>query len=194
MKKFKTVTSILTPLSKVNIDTDQIIPKQFLKLITKTGFGKYLFYNWRYNNTGQKNPNFVLNDIKYKHSQILISGANFGCGSSREHAVWALVDYGFKVIIAPSFADIFYNNCFKNCLLPIILKQNIINKLINMHYTIKIDLKQQIIKTKKYDISFFIDKNKKNNLLNGFDYISYTLQYDDLISKYEKNSNVPLIL
>ena len=113
MKKFVNVTSIVTPLDKVNVDTDQIVPKQFLKLVQKTGFGKFLFYNWRYDENEKEKTDFVLNNSQYTNSQILISGANFGCGSSREHAVWALLDYGFLVIIAPSFADIFFSNCFK---------------------------------------------------------------------------------
>ena len=113
MKTFKKITSIVTPFRKINVDTDQIVPKQFLKLVTKSGFGKFLFYNWRYDKAEKPISDFVLNDEKYKDSKILVTGENFGCGSSREHAVWALQDYGFAVIIAPSFADIFYSNCFK---------------------------------------------------------------------------------
>ncbi len=129
MQSFKKVKTIITPLDQVNVDTDQIVPKQFLKLVQKSGFGKFLFYDWRYDDQGNLKSNFVLNNEKYKNSKILVAGDNFGCGSSREHAVWALQDYGFSVIIAPSFADIFYSNCFKNGLLPIVLKENIIAKL-----------------------------------------------------------------
>jgi 3-isopropylmalate/(R)-2-methylmalate dehydratase small subunit len=129
MKKFKKIISIVTPFDKANVDTDQIIPKQFLKLIQKTGFGKYLFYNWRFENDGSLKNDFVLNNPKYKNSQILIANENFGCGSSREHAVWALKDHGFSVIIAPSFADIFYSNCFKNGVLPILMPKNFVESL-----------------------------------------------------------------
>ena len=129
MQSFKKVKTIITPLDKVNVDTDQIVPKQFLKLVQKSGFGKFLFYNWRYDDQEHLKSDFVLNDSKYKNSKILVVGDNFGCGSSREHAVWALQDYGFSVIIAPSFADIFYSNCFKNGLLPIILDDKTVEKL-----------------------------------------------------------------
>ena len=131
MEPFKKIISIITPLDSVNVDTDQIIPKQFLKLVKKTGFGKYLFYNWRYDENENENSDFILNDQKYLGSKILVTGENFGCGSSREHAVWALQDYGFSVIIAPSFADIFYSNCFKNGILPIQLDEQIVQKLKN---------------------------------------------------------------
>jgi len=129
MQSFNKVTSIVTPLDKVNVDTDQIVPKQFLKLVQKSGFGKFLFFNWRYDENENEKSDFVLNDSKYANSQILVTGDNFGCGSSREHAVWALLDYGFSVIIAPSFADIFFSNCFKNGVLPISLEQKIVEKL-----------------------------------------------------------------
>ena len=128
MEQFKKIKTIVVPFDKVNVDTDQIVPKQFLKLIQKTGFGKFLFYNWRFDGNDQPNPDFILNDPKYKNSKILIAGDNFGCGSSREHAVWALQDYGFSVIIAPSFADIFSSNCFKNGLLAITLDPQTIEK------------------------------------------------------------------
>ena len=128
MESFKKVKSIITPLDKVNVDTDQIVPKQFLKLVQKSGFGKFLFYNWRFDEKENIKSDFVLNDSKYDGSQILVAGDNFGCGSSREHAVWALQDYGFSVIIAPSFADIFFSNCFKNGILPISLDQKIVEK------------------------------------------------------------------
>ncbi len=147
MDKFKKIKSIVTPFDKVNVDTDQIVPKQFLKLIQKTGFGKFLFYNWRFDNDEKPNSSFILNDPKYKNSKILITQDNFGCGSSREHAVWALQDYGFSVIIAPSFADIFFSNCFKNGLLAIILNSKIVEKLLKIQTEIEVDLENQIIKT-----------------------------------------------
>lgn len=193
MEPFKSIKSIAVPLLKVNIDTDQIIPKQFLKLVQKTGFGKFLFYNWRYDSSERPNSNFILNDPKYKNSKILLTGENFGCGSSREHAVWALVDYGFRVVIAPSFADIFFSNCFKNGLLPIVLDQKIINEIPN-DVEIEIDLQNQKIKTPSKEISFNIDPYKKKILLEGLDDISLTLQYEDKISEFEKKSNVPSVL
>ena len=148
MDPFKKINSIITPLDNVNVDTDQIVPKQFLKLVQKSGFGKYLFYNWRYDENEKPRENFVLNDEKFLNSKILVAGENFGCGSSREHAVWALQDYGFAVIIAPSFADIFYSNCFKNGILPIKLDENTVQKLRNESDEIEVDLENQKIKTK----------------------------------------------
>ena len=154
MDKFKKIKSIVTPFDKVNVDTDQIVPKQFLKLIQKTGFGKFLFYNWRFDSDEKPNSSFILNDPKYKNSKILITLDNFGCGSSREHAVWALQDYGFSVIIAPSFADIFFSNCFKNGLLAIILNSKIVEKLLKIQTEIEVDLDNQIIKTDTEIIPF----------------------------------------
>ena len=194
MKKFVNVTSIVTPLDKVNVDTDQIVPKQFLKLVQKTGFGKFLFYNWRYNENEKEKTDFVLNNPQYAHSQILISGANFGCGSSREHAVWALLDYGFLVIIAPSFADIFFSNCFKNGILPISLKQEIIDELLLENDPITVNLESQTITTSSNEISFEIDSHKKRILLEGLDDISQTLEYDDKIRQFEENSKIPSVL
>lgn len=194
MKKFVNVTSIVTPLDKVNVDTDQIVPKQFLKLVQKTGFGKFLFYNWRYDENEKEKTDFVLNNPQYTHSQILISGANFGCGSSREHAVWALLDYGFLVIIAPSFADIFFSNCFKNGILPISLKQEIIDELLLENDPITVNLESQTITTSSNEISFEIDSHKKRILLEGLDDISQTLEYDDKIRQFEENSKIPSVL
>ena len=131
MEKFKTVESRPAPLDSSNVDTDQIIPKQFLKRIERTGFGQFLFFDWRFNDDGTENDKFILNDSRFKNSEILLSQENFGCGSSREHAPWALRDYGFKVIISTSFADILYNNCFKNCILPIIVDEKHLNYLFN---------------------------------------------------------------
>ena len=194
MEPFKKVKSIITPLDKVNVDTDQIVPKQFLKLIHKSGFGKFLFYNWRYDEKENLKSDFVLNDSKYDNSEILVTGDNFGCGSSREHAVWALQDYGFSVIIAPSFADIFFSNCFKNGFLPISLDQKTVEKLQQELDTIEVDLEKQIIKTSSEEISFEIDSYKKKILLEGLDDIAQTLQFEDKISEFERESKVPSVL
>jgi 3-isopropylmalate/(R)-2-methylmalate dehydratase small subunit len=194
MEKFKKIKSIVTPFDKVNVDTDQIVPKQFLKLIQKTGFGKFLFYNWRFDSDEKPNSSFILNDPKYKNSKILITLDNFGCGSSREHAVWALQDYGFSVIIAPSFADIFFSNCFKNGLLAIILNSKIVEKLLKIQTEIEVDLENQIIKTDTEIIPFQIDEYKKKNLLNGLDEIALTLKYQNKILEYEKKSPISSLL
>jgi len=194
MEPFKKVKSIITPLDKVNVDTDQIVPKQFLKLIHKSGFGKFLFYNWRYDENENVKSDFILNDSKYDNSKILVTGNNFGCGSSREHAVWALLDYGFSVVIAPSFADIFFSNCFKNGVLPISLDQKIVENLQQELDTIEVDLEKQIIKTCSEEISFEIDPYKKKILLEGLDDIAQTLQFEDKISEFEKESKVPSVL
>lgn len=194
MEPFKQVSSIVTPLDKVNVDTDQIVPKQFLKLVQKSGFGKFLFFNWRYDENENKKPDFVLNDPKYEDSKILVAGDNFGCGSSREHAVWALLDYGFSVVIAPSFADIFFSNCFKNGILPISLDQKLVEKLFQEKGLISVDLENQIIKTPSDEISFEIDSYKKKILLEGLDDIAQTFQYEDKIAEFEKKSSVPSVL
>ncbi len=194
MEPFKKIKSIITPLDKINVDTDQIVPKQFLKLIHKSGFGKFLFYNWRYDENENLKSDFVLNNSKYDNSEIMVTGDNFGCGSSREHAVWALQDYGFSVIIAPSFADIFFSNCFKNGLLPISLNQKIVEKLQLELDTIEVDLEKQIITTSSEEISFEIDSYKKKILLDGLDDIAQTLQFEDKISEFEKESKVPSVL
>ena len=194
MESFKKIKSIITPLDKVNVDTDQIVPKQFLKLIHKTGFGKFLFYNWRFDNNGNQIPSFILNESRYKNSQILITRDNFGCGSSREHAVWALKDYGFSVIIAPSFADIFYSNCFKNGLLPIKLDPKTIDILFQTNSEIEIDLESQTVKTQNKVISFEIDEHRKQILLRGLDDIAMTLKDEDKISDYEKRVSIPSLL
>lgn len=194
MKPFKKIKSIITPFDKVNVDTDQIVPKQFLKLVQKTGFGKFLFYNWRYDKNEKPISDFVLNNPKYQKSQILVTGENFGCGSSREHAVWSLQDYGFGAIIAPSFADIFYSNCFKNGLLPIKLDSKIVDELKKYPSEIEIDLESQTIKTESKTIPFEIDSYKKKILLEGLDDIALTLQYEDKITEFEKKSSVPSVL
>lgn len=194
MEPFRKIKSIVTPFDKVNVDTDQIVPKQFLKLIHKTGFGKFLFYNWRFDSNGNPIPSFILNDPKYKNSKILITRDNFGCGSSREHAVWALKDYGFFVIIAPSFADIFYSNCFKNGLLPIILDSKIVESLFQTSSEIEVDLESQKIKTPTTTIPFEIDEHRKQILLKGLDDIAMTLEHEDKISDYEKHATIPSLL
>ena len=194
MKPFENVKSIVTPLDKVNIDTDQIIPKQFLKLVQKSGFGKFLFFNWRYDENENIKSDFILNDSKYDGSQILVAGDNFGCGSSREHAVWALDDYGFSVIVSSSFADIFFSNCFKNGLLPISLESKIVEKLLQETNVIEVDLNNQIIKTPSENIPFEINSHKKKILLEGLDDISQTFQFEDKISEFEKKSTIPSVL
>ncbi len=194
MDCFKKITSIVTPLDKVNVDTDQIVPKQFLKLVQKSGFGEFLFFDWRYDEQKNKKSDFVLNNPKYENSQILVAGDNFGCGSSREHAVWALLDYGFAVIIAPSFADIFFSNCFKNGVLPITLDQKIVEKLLQETGKIEVDLEGQTIKTPADEISFEIDSYQKKILLEGLDDIAITYQYEDKISAFEKQSKIPSVL
>ena len=194
MEKFKKIKTIVTPLDQINVDTDQIIPKQFLKLVTKSGFGKYLFYNWRYDENENQKQDFVLNDNKYQNSKILVTGENFGCGSSREHAVWALQDYGFSVIIAPSFGDIFYSNCFKNGILPIQLEERMVEKLKHESGELEVDLENQVLKTNTKQIPFDINSYKKRILLEGLDDISQTMQLADKISEFEKHSKIPSVL
>ena len=194
MEPFKRVSSIVTPLDKVNVDTDQIVPKQFLKLVQKSGFGKFLFFDWRYDQQKNEKFDFVLNNPQYRNSKILVTGDNFGCGSSREHAVWALLDYGFSAVIAPSFADIFFSNCFKNGLLPITLDQKIVEKLLEETGTVEIDLENQVIKTPLDQISFRMDSYQKKILLEGLDDIALTFQYEDRISKFERESKIPSLL
>jgi len=194
MEPFKNVNSIVTPFDKVNVDTDQIIPKQFLKLVQKSGFGKFLFFNWRFDENENPKSDFILNDPKYDNSQVLVAGDNFGCGSSREHAVWALQDYGFSVIISPSFADIFFSNCFKNGILPITLDQKLVETLQQETSPIHVDLEKQIITTDSKEIFFEIDSHKKKILLEGLDDIAQTFQFEDKITEFEKNSTIPSVL
>ena len=194
MEPFENVKSIVTPLDKVNVDTDQIIPKQFLKLVQKSGFGKFLFFNWRYDENENIKSDFILNDPKYDGSKILVAGDNFGCGSSREHAVWALDDYGFSVVISSSFADIFFSNCFKNGILPITLESQIVDKLLHETNSIEVDLDNQLIKTSSEEIPFKINSHKKKILLEGLDDIAQTFQFEDKISEFEEKSTVPSVL
>ena len=194
MDSFQNVKTIVTPLDKVNVDTDQIIPKQFLKLVQKSGFGKFLFFNWRYDENENIKSDFILNDPKYDNSKILVTGDNFGCGSSREHAVWALDDYGFSVIISSSFADIFFSNCFKNGILPISLDSKVVEKLLQETNVVEVDLENQMIKTSSENIPFEINSHKKKILLEGLDDIAQTFQYVDKISAFEEKSTVPSVL
>ena len=200
MKKFETITAIVAPLDRSNVDTDAIIPKQFLKSIKRSGFGPNLFDEWRYLDHGEPgmdnsnrpvNPDFVLNQPRYQGAKILLARENFGCGSSREHAPWALEDYGFRVIIAPSYADIFFNNCFKNGVLPIVLDASVVDSLFkavedNEGYQLTVNLEEQtIIKPDGETISFDVDEFRKYCLVNGLDDIGLTLQYVDDIKAYE---------
>lgn len=188
MKKFNILKGIPANLPMINVDTDMIIPKQFLKTIKRTGLGASLFFEMRYEQDGKKVKNFILNRKPYDSSPILIVGKNFGCGSSREHAPWALLDFGIKCLIGPSFADIFYNNCFKNGMLPIELNENKIAELTEYaerKENIEIDLKEQKIKFGNKIIEFEIDPFKKNCLLNGLDHIALSLEKSDNILQYE---------
>jgi len=182
------------PLDRANIDTDAIIPKQFLKSIKRSGFGPNLFDEWRYLDHGEVgmdnskrpiNPDFVLNDPQYEDAQILLTRRNFGCGSSREHAPWALEDFGFRAIIAPSFADIFYNNCFKNGILPIVLSSEIVDTLFAYQGEIVINLEEQSVKTEDNIYNFEVDAERKRRLINGLDDIGLTLQYENQIRSFE---------
>jgi len=193
LEKFTKIISVITPFDKANVDTDQIVPKQFLKLVQKTGFGKYLFYNWRFDSNGNPKKDFILNESKYANSRILVTNENFGCGSSREHAVWALKDYGFSVIIAPSFADIFYSNCFKNGVLPIQMSRNTVERIFTDTSELEVDLENQTIRTNDLQEHFDIQPDKKRRLLEGLDDISLTMKLDSSIEIFEKNSNTPSI-
>ena len=191
MNQIRIIKSKAIPLDMANIDTDQIIPKQFLKLIQRTGYGKYLFYNWRFDTNGKQKHNFVLNDSKYEGREILVTRDNFGSGSSREHAAWALVDYGFKAIIAPSFADIFYNNCFKNGILPIKLSDSDVELLFRAadDKEIEINLAVQEVSVAHKILHFQVDGYRKKKLLEGLDDIGITLKMESQIAEYEKKNS-----
>ncbi|HJT50138.1 MAG TPA: 3-isopropylmalate dehydratase small subunit [Nitrososphaeraceae archaeon] len=191
LEVFRNIKSKVTPLDRSNIDTDQIIPKQFLKLVQRTNFGKYLFYDLRVDRDGNQRREFVLNDPKYAGRQILLTRDNFGSGSSREHAAWAIMDYGFKAIIAESFADIFYNNCFKNGLLPISLNHEEIEYLFrnSANIQVEIDLSNQLVKACSKVMHFEIDSYRKMALLQGLDEIETTLQFESQITEYEKKNS-----
>lgn len=200
MRPFTRIEGLVVPLDRANVDTDAIIPKQFLKSIKRTGFGPNAFDEWRYldqgepgmdNSTRLLNPDFVLNQARYQGASVLLARENFGCGSSREHAPWALEDYGFRAIIAPSYADIFYNNCFKNGLLPIVLPADVVERLFQSTfstegYALTVDLAEQTVITPSQEVFHFdLDAERKNRLLHGLDDISLTLQYTDKIQAYE---------
>lgn len=200
MEKFTTMTGLVAPMDRSNVDTDAIIPKQFLKSIKRSGFGPNLFDEWRYLDHGEPgmdnskrllNPDFVLNQPRYSGASVLLARENFGCGSSREHAPWALLDFGFRVIIAPSYADIFFNNCFKNGILPIVLDAQVVDGLFqavaaNEGYQLTVDLEAQTITTPEGEsISFDVEEFRKHCLLNGLDDIGLTLQHVDDIRAYE---------
>ena len=190
MEKFNILKSVPANLPMMNVDTDMIIPKQFLKTIKRSGLGKSLFFEMRYDEQGKKVNNFVLNKEPYNKSSILLAGKNFGCGSSREHAPWALLDFGIKCVISPSFADIFYNNCFKNGMLPIVLDQKQLKELIEYSErkeAIEINLPEQKIKLENKIISFEVDAFKKKCLLEGLDDIALSLEKSNEITSYEKN-------
>ena len=192
MNKFIKHTGIVAPLDRANVDTDQIIPKQFLKRIERTGFGEFLFFDWRYLADGTPNPKFILNEPRYQGASILVTAKNFGCGSSREHAPWALAEYGFRVIIAPSFADIFANNCFKNGMLPIVLSEDEVRKMMRraqeeIGYKLTIDLERQTIEdTTGLSVPFAVAEFQRYCLLEGLDDIGLTLRHEDLIKDYEE--------
>lgn len=194
MKPISVYTGKAAVLDRTNVDTDQIIPKQFLKRIERTGFGKFLFNDWRFDEDGNERKDFELNQPQAKGAGILIAGDNFGCGSSREHAPWSLQDYGFDIVIAPSFADIFQNNCLKNGLLPIALKKEEVRYLMDeakqQDYEMTIDLANQtVVDNKGFTTSFNIHPYWKEMLLNGWDEISITLQYGDLIDEFESRKS-----
>ncbi len=196
MQPFTQHTGLVASMDRANVDTDQIIPKQFLKRIERTGFGEFLFYDWRFNDNLTPNENFELNRPEFAGATILLARRNFGCGSSREHAVWALADYGFQVIIAPTFADIFYNNCFKNGLLPLKFDESVVDDLFervasHSRYQLTVDLETCTV-TDEHDLmlSFDIDGFRRHSLLHGLDDIALTLQHEDKIAAYEAARNM----
>ncbi|MDY4324774.1 3-isopropylmalate dehydratase small subunit [Pectobacterium brasiliense] len=194
MAKFTQHTGLVVPLDAANVDTDAIIPKQFLQKVTRTGFGQHLFHDWRFlDDAGQQpNPKFVLNQPHYKGASILLARENFGCGSSREHAPWALTDYGFKVVIAPSFADIFYGNSFNNQLLPVKLSDEEVDELFKLvdgqeGINFTVDLENQVVQAGSKSYPFEIDSFRRHCMINGLDSIGLTLQHEASITEYEKN-------
>jgi len=198
MKPFTKHTGLVAPIDRVNVDTDQMVPKQFLKLLTREGYGRILFYDWRYLPGEKPNPDFVLNKPRYQGASVLLGRANFGCGSSREHAPWAILDYGFRAILAPSYADIFYNNCFKNGILPVTLPDAQIDELFkrteaNEGYKVTVDLEQQIVTDDRgLRYSFTVDPFRRECLLKGLDDIGLTLVHEAEIAAFErKNLRIP---
>ena len=196
MQPFTKHTGLVATLDRINVDTDQIIPKQFLKRIERTGFGKFLFYDWRFREDASLDPDFELNQPRFQGATILLTRANFGCGSSREHAPWALLDYGFRSLIAPSFADIFRTNCFKNGILPIRLSEQEVEELfrrVGHHpgYQLTIDLESEILNDDVgFQLPFEVDAYHRNSLLRGLDDITLTLQYEGAIREYEQQQKV----
>lgn len=200
MTPFITHTGLAAPLQRSNVDTDQIIPKQFLKRIERTGFGKFLFYDWRFDANDQPIPDFILNQPPYQTATILIAGQNFGCGSSREHAPWALSDFGFRSIIAPSFADIFYNNCFQNGLLPVILSVENVNQLFQLSaqypsLVLTVSLQDQIVTSEQggFHAAFTIDPERREKMLRGLDPIGETLLWQESIARYEAQHTIATV-
>ncbi|HXZ12955.1 MAG TPA: 3-isopropylmalate dehydratase small subunit [Candidatus Sulfotelmatobacter sp.] len=200
MQPFTKHTGLVAPLDRVNVDTDQMVPKQFLKLLTREGYGRVLFYDWRYLPGEKPNPEFVLNAPRYKDASVLLARANFGCGSSREHAPWAILDYGFRAILAPSYADIFYNNCFKNGILPVTLTNEQMDELFRRTeakegYRVTVDLEQQVVSDEQgLRYSFTVDPFRRECLLKGLDDIGLTLVHEREISSFENgNLRVPVM-
>ena len=191
MQAFSKHTGLVAALDRVNIDTDQIIPKQFLKRIERTGYGEFLFYDWRFKEDGSPKADFELNEPRFQGASVLLARTNFGCGSSREHAPWALLDYGFRSVLAPSFADIFYNNCFKNGILPVPLSEDQVEELfrrveVNVGYQITVDLEsQRIYDGASVEYRFEVDPYRRDCLLNGLDDIGVTLRHEEKINAYE---------
>lgn len=190
MKKLVEYTGKVLPLGRANIDTDQIIPKQFLKRVERTGFGQFLFFDWRFDADGNENPQFIMNQDRYRHASILAAGPNFGCGSSREHAPWSLLDYGFQIVISASFADIFYQNCFKNGILPVILPEKIVEEIITRAETeagfaLTVNVANKTVVGPDFHATFELDAYLQRTLIEGLDDIERTLSYLDAIKQYE---------
>lgn len=194
MQPFTVHKGLAAVMNRANVDTDQIIPKQFLKRIERSGFGKFLFFDWRYDEQEMPNPEFELNLPQYQGATILVAKDNFGCGSSREHAVWALADFGFRCVIAPDFADIFYNNCFKNGVLPVPLGRSAISELFSVlgdeGKQVIVDLPNQTVHCESFQATFEVDPFRKKCLLEGLDDIGLTLQHEDEISRYETENGI----
>ena len=196
MEPFVKHTGVVAPLDRADVDTDQIIPKQFLKRVERTGFGQFLFYDWRFLPDGRPNPEFVLNQPRYANASILLARENFGCGSSREHAVWALRDYGFRALLAPSFADIFKANCTKNGVLPVELPSRLVDelfRLVEAHegFQLTVDLERQTVEGEGFSARFEVEPTVKERLLQGLDDVGLTLRYEHKIAEYERTHREP---